>query len=101
MPQPWKATGPRASKLQLLKPTHLEPVLPNKRGHHNEKPACCKGEKALPAATKESPHAAKKTQHDKKQRGVYMSKKKERKKFFEVLILAVSLNRYKCPWEGQ
>ena len=47
------------------------------------------------------PLAAKKTQHDKKQRGVYMSKKKERKKFFEVLILAVSLNRYKCPWEGQ
>ena len=24
---------------QLLKPTHLEPVLCNKRSHHNEKPA--------------------------------------------------------------
>ena len=24
---------------QLLKPTHLEPVLHNKRGHRNEKPA--------------------------------------------------------------
>ena len=26
---------------QLLKPTHLEPVLRNKRSHHNEKPAHC------------------------------------------------------------
>ena len=29
----------RAHRLQLLKPMHLEPVLRNKRGHHNEKPA--------------------------------------------------------------
>ena len=28
----------RACVLQLLKPTHLEPVLRNKRSHHNEKP---------------------------------------------------------------
>ena len=26
---------------QLLKPAHLEPVLHNKRSHHNEKPAHC------------------------------------------------------------
>ena len=29
---------------QLLKPAHLEPVLRNKRSHHNEKPAHCKEE---------------------------------------------------------
>ena len=29
----------RARKPQLLKPTRLEPVLRNKRSHHNEKPA--------------------------------------------------------------
>ena len=28
----------RACELQLLKPGHLEPVLHNKRSHHNEKP---------------------------------------------------------------
>ena len=27
-----------AHEPQLLKPTHLEPVLRNKRSHHNEKP---------------------------------------------------------------
>ena len=95
MLQLWKATGPRASKLQL------EPVLHNKRSHYNERPVHCKEEKALLVATRESPHAATKTQHNQKQSSVYMSKKKEREKFFEVLILAVSLNRYKCPWEGQ
>ena len=30
--------GSRAQELQLLKPTHLEPVLRNKRSHCNEKP---------------------------------------------------------------
>ena len=30
----------RARVLQLLKPARLEPVLRNKRSHHNEKPAC-------------------------------------------------------------
>ena len=39
---------------QLLKPTHLEPVLCNKRSHRNEEPAL--------AATRESPHPAMKTQ---------------------------------------
>ena len=29
---------------QLLKPTHLEPELCNKRSHHNEKPAHCNKE---------------------------------------------------------
>ena len=35
---------------QLLKPTCLEPVLRNKRSHHNEKPAHPKEEEPLLAA---------------------------------------------------
>ena len=47
---------------QLLKPTHLEPVLRNKRSHRNEKPAH-RNEEWLPLdATRESPCAATKTQ---------------------------------------
>ena len=47
---------------QLLKPARLEPVLRNKRSHHNEKPA--HGNEAWPplATARENPHAATKTQ---------------------------------------
>ena len=31
--------GDRAHMLYLLEPTHLEPMLHNKRSHHNEKPS--------------------------------------------------------------
>ena len=34
----------RAHKPQLLKPTCLEPMLRNKRSHHNEKPMHCNEE---------------------------------------------------------
>ena len=34
----------RAFKPQLLKPVRLEPVLHNKRGHRNERPAHCNEE---------------------------------------------------------
>ena len=51
---------------QLLKPTHLEPMLRNKRSHHNEKPTRCNEEQPLPAATRESPCTATKTQHSQK-----------------------------------
>ena len=34
----------RACVLKLLKPTHLEPVLHNKRSHRNEKPVHCNKE---------------------------------------------------------
>ena len=47
---------------QLLKPARLEPVLRNKRGHRNEKPAHRNKEQPLLAATRESPCAATKTQ---------------------------------------
>ena len=43
---------------QLLKPARLEPVLRNKRSHHNEKPPL--------ATTRESPHASTKTQRSPK-----------------------------------
>ena len=43
---------------QLLKPAHPEPVLRNKRSHHNEKPVHCNKEKPLLAATRESPRTA-------------------------------------------
>ena len=44
MPRSNQAHGPqllssRTCEPQLLKPAHLEPVLHNKRSHHNEKPA--------------------------------------------------------------
>ena len=51
---------------QLLKPMCLEPVLRNKRSHHNEKPAHHKEEQPLHPATRESPHEAMKTQRSQK-----------------------------------
>ena len=45
----------------LLKPAHLEPVLRKKR-NHNEKPKHHNKEQALLTTTRESPHAATKTQ---------------------------------------
>ena len=51
-----------AHVLQLLKPTHLEPVLCNERGHHSENPTHHSEEWPLLATTRESPHAAAKTQ---------------------------------------
>ena len=47
---------------QLLKHAHLEPMLLNKRSHHNEKPTHRKEEQPLLAATRESPHTATKIQ---------------------------------------
>ena len=47
---------------QLLKPAHLEPVLRNKRRHHNEKIVHCNKEWPLLATTRESLPAATKTQ---------------------------------------
>ena len=52
----------RARVMQLLKPACLEPMLRNKRSHHNEKPAHCSEELPLLAATRESPCTATKTQ---------------------------------------
>ena len=51
-----------AREPQLLKPVHLEPVLHNKRSHHNEKPAHCNKEYLTLAATRESPCTAIKSQ---------------------------------------
>ena len=51
--------------LQLLKPAQLEPVLRNKRSHRNEKPAHTNDEQPPLAATRESPHAAKKKKRKK------------------------------------
>ena len=51
---------------QLLKPTHLEPMLRNKRSHRNEKHAHCNEEQPPLAATRESPRAAMKTQSGQK-----------------------------------
>ena len=51
--------SPRATTTEVA---HLEPVLCNKRSHHNEKPAHCNKEEPLLNATRESPRAATKTQ---------------------------------------
>ena len=55
-----------ACVLQLLKLVHLEPLLCNKRGHRNERPA--HHDEGWPSltATGESPRAAMKTQHSQK-----------------------------------
>ena len=47
---------------QLLKPARLGPMLHNKRSHRNEKPAHCSEEQPPLTATRESTHAATKTQ---------------------------------------
>ena len=54
----------RVREPQLLKPTHLEAVLPNKGSHRNEKPVHCNQEYPPLHATKESPRAATKTQRN-------------------------------------
>ena len=73
MPQSNKPHAPkllslrsRAREPQLLKPARLEPVLHNERGHCDEKPAHCNKEQPPPTATRESPHAATKTQRSHK-----------------------------------
>ena len=43
--------------LQLLKPTHLEPVLGNERSRHKEKPVHRDWRVLLLATTRESPHS--------------------------------------------
>ena len=50
----------------LLKPTHLESVLCNKRSHRNEKPPHCNEEQPPLATTRESLRAATKTQRSQK-----------------------------------
>ena len=75
---------------QLLKPTHLEPVVHNKRSHRNEKPAHRNKEWSLLATTREkSPHAATKTQHSQKEK---RKKKRERKK---TILFKLALKRKK------
>ena len=49
----------------ILKPVCLKPVLHNKRSHLNEKPTRGNKERPLPAAIRESPCAAMKTQGQK------------------------------------
>ena len=51
---------------QLLKPAHLVPMLYNKRSHHNEKRTHYNKEQPPLDTTRESPHAATKTQCNKK-----------------------------------
>ena len=55
-----------AREPQLLKPACLEPVLRNKRSHSSEKPAHHNEEQPPLAATRESLHAATKTQRSQK-----------------------------------
>ena len=56
----------RALEPQLLKPACLEPVLHNKRSHHNEKPMHSNEEWPPHATIRESPCAATKTQRSQK-----------------------------------
>ena len=49
--------------MTTTEPTHLEPMICNKGGNYNEKHVHRSKEWPLLAATRESPHVAKKTQH--------------------------------------
>ena len=69
-----------ACVLQLLKPVHLEPMLHNKRSHHNEKPAHHNKELPLLATTRESPRAAMKTQCSHKSTNQSINQSIEKKK---------------------
>ena len=57
--------GPRATTTEAA---CLEPVLHNKRSHHNEKPKHCNEEQLPLAATRESPCTATKTQQSQKKK---------------------------------
>ena len=68
-----KPTRPRAHSHQLLnlhaeplKPMHLQPVLRNERSDCSEKPVRCNKKQPLLTATRESLHAATKTQCNRK-----------------------------------
>ena len=65
-----------AHKPQLLKLVRLEPVLHNKRSHCNEKPVHHNEEQPPLTTTRESPHAATKTQRSQE----YINKLKKKKK---------------------
>ena len=68
---------------QLLKPAHLESVLHNKRSHLNEKPVHRNKEQPPLTATRESPHAATKTQCSQKRK---LKKKKCIAFFFKLFF---------------
>ena len=63
--------------LQLLKPVRLEPMLRNKRSHHNKKPVHHNEEWPPLTTTRESLHTAVKTHRSQK---INKIKKKKRKK---------------------
>ena len=63
-----KITEPTVQSLwaENVKPLRREPMLCNKRSYRKEKPMCCNGAQPLLPATRESPRAAIKTQHNQK-----------------------------------
>ena len=69
--EPWSGKIPHAAEqlgpwATITEPAHLEPVLRNKRGRDNERPAHCDEERPPLAATRESPRTETKTQHSHK-----------------------------------
>ena len=69
--EPWSGKIPHAAEqlgpwTTVTEPARLEPVLHNKRGRNNERPAHRDEERPPLAATRESPRAETKTQHSHK-----------------------------------
>ena len=69
--EPWSGRIPHAAEqlgpwATITEPVRLEPVLRNKRGHDNERPAHCNEEWPSLAATRGSPRTETKTQHSHK-----------------------------------
>ena len=88
-----------AHGLQLLKPTCLEPVLCNKRSHHNEKPVHRNEESPLLAATRESLRAATKTQRSQKKTKTKTKKESESTVYISNPLLvgkSIQIQKYVC-----
>ena len=84
-----------AYMLQLLKPVCLEPVLLNKRSHHNEKPLHPNKEQPLLATTRESPRSNKRA-------STAISKLIFKNTFFRIKLTLYSfLKKKKVPWVAQ
>ena len=96
--------------MQLRKPMCLEPVLHNKRSHHNERPVRCKEELPPLAATREKLWAAPKTQNSHKKKKNSLKRKKKFKRGTIVCDMwkwckiqsSMSVNKvllkHGCPW---
>ena len=85
-----------AHEPQLLKPACLEPMLRNKRSHHNEKPAHRNEEWPRLTATRESPRAATKTQRSQRKLISKWNKYLKKKRLLSSMDVSWMLSHFLC-----